>query len=59
MRNGEIGRLFTQFEQERRMCEKEAEEVRQTKEKIFSEKVSQREQKLLDRSRAVLYFFKF
>uniref|UniRef100_A0A914C761 Septin n=1 Tax=Acrobeloides nanus TaxID=290746 RepID=A0A914C761_9BILA len=42
---------FTQLEQERRTCEKEAEEVRQTKEKIFAEKVAAREHKLAERSR--------
>jgi septin 7 len=44
---------FTQLEEERRMVEKEAAEVRRTKEKIFAEKVSDREHKLADRGRAL------
>lgn len=41
---------FTQLEQEQREREREAEETRQAKENIFSQKVAEREQKLRDRA---------
>uniref|UniRef100_A0A7E4VG78 Septin n=1 Tax=Panagrellus redivivus TaxID=6233 RepID=A0A7E4VG78_PANRE len=42
---------FTQLEQEKLTCEREAEEVRRTKEKIFADKVAAREAKMNERAR--------
>lgn len=44
---------FTQLEAETREKQKEAEETRQTKERLFKEKVGVREQRLMERAQAV------
>lgn len=45
---------FTQLEQETRERQREADETRQTKERLFKEKVAAREQRLMERAQAVI-----